>query len=96
MLTSNNNIGARFKLNNGDTVDVSNQAHVFIASKRLSPPANTVYDHRPLTEVKRLGLREGYGSLDSMKPLAETIFHEVRHSSPFRSWIADKPFASCS
>ncbi|KAK8080949.1 hypothetical protein PG997_008767 [Apiospora hydei] len=58
--------------------DFSKQAHVFVSKKRWDPP-NDGLDHRSLTTIHKDGLLEGKTALDHMKPLSETILHELMH-----------------
>ncbi|XXG94043.1 hypothetical protein Hte_000294 [Hypoxylon texense] len=60
--------------------DCSNQAHIYVSSRRVNPPASDGLDHRTLADVKADGLKGGYTSLDQLKPLSETIFHELMHA----------------
>ncbi|KAI1739994.1 hypothetical protein F4680DRAFT_466146 [Xylaria scruposa] len=73
-------LGFKQKLKNGDVADFSEQAHVYLNPKRVNPPANSVYDHRSLNDIRSNGLNEGFNALDTLKPLAETIFHEAMHA----------------
>ncbi|RYP21065.1 hypothetical protein DL765_002472 [Monosporascus sp. GIB2] len=66
-------IGAR----EHDVADCSNQAHIFVHPTRIDPPAGTKHDHRPLGDIRAFGLKEGFTALQDLKPLAETILHEV-------------------
>ncbi|OTA62900.1 hypothetical protein K449DRAFT_433820 [Hypoxylon sp. EC38] len=72
-------IGYRKQMNHGLVADFSNQAHIYVNPTRVNPPPNTAYDHRSLDLVRREGLKRGYTALDTLKPLAETIFHELMH-----------------
>ena len=51
-----------------------------INKKRWNPPANDGLDHRPLDTVNKDGLPDGYTALDQLKPLSETVFHELMHA----------------
>ncbi|KAI0452150.1 hypothetical protein F5B21DRAFT_354841 [Xylaria acuta] len=73
-------VGYRNDLPNGDVADFSNQAHIMINKKRWDPPANDGLDHRPLDTVNQDGLLDGYTALDQLKPLSETVFHEMMHA----------------
>ncbi|OTA95915.1 hypothetical protein M434DRAFT_28411 [Hypoxylon sp. CO27-5] len=72
-------IGYRMNISPGLVADCSNQAHIYVNPTRVNPPPNTPYDHRSLDLVRREGLKSGYTALDTLKPLAETIFHELMH-----------------
>jgi len=58
--------------------DFSKQAHVHVSKRRWDPPANDGYDHRSLDTIIADGLLE-FTALDRLKPLAETIHHELMH-----------------
>ncbi|KAE9363335.1 hypothetical protein N431DRAFT_475492 [Stipitochalara longipes BDJ] len=73
-------LGYKQTLPNGDIADFSNQAHIMINKKRWDPPANDGLDHRPLDTVNADGLLAGYTALDQLKPLSETVFHELMHA----------------
>jgi hypothetical protein len=72
--------GYQDTLANGDVADFSDQAHIMINKKRWDPPANDGLDHRPLDTVNTDGLLDGYTALDQLKPLSETVFHELMHA----------------
>ncbi|KAJ8127626.1 hypothetical protein O1611_g6010 [Lasiodiplodia mahajangana] len=72
-------LGYQLKLPDGEIADFSNQAHIMINKKRWDPPSNDGLDHRPLGTVNSAGLLEGYTALDQLKPLSETVFHELIH-----------------
>ncbi|KAI0188048.1 hypothetical protein EV127DRAFT_471569 [Xylaria flabelliformis] len=73
-------LGYKQDLPNGDVADFSNQAHIMVSKKRWDPPANDGLDHRPLDTVNQDGLLDGYTALDQLKPLSETVFHELMHA----------------
>ncbi|KAK8052447.1 hypothetical protein PG993_003832 [Apiospora rasikravindrae] len=58
--------------------DFSRQAHVFVSKKRWDPPSDGL-DHRSLATIHKDGLLEGKTALDHLKPLSETILHELMH-----------------
>lgn len=60
--------------------DCSNQAHIYVSSNRVSPPENDGLDHRSLGDINANGLLDGFTALDQLKPLSETIFHELMHA----------------
>ncbi|KAI1081984.1 hypothetical protein F5B20DRAFT_588091 [Whalleya microplaca] len=72
-------LGYQIQLTSG-VADCSNQAHIYVSSTRVSPPKNGPLDHRTLAEINANGLLEGYTALDTLKPLSETIFHELMHA----------------
>lgn len=61
-----------------DVANFSDQAHIFVADNRINPPASgDGYDHRALGDINAHGLNPEYAALDTLKPLSETIMHEV-------------------
>ncbi|KAK7963517.1 reverse transcriptase domain protein [Apiospora saccharicola] len=66
-------LGYKMPLGN-DFMDCVGQAHIYIHPDHLAIPANVQEDNRPLDEV-RMGLEE-YTTLDQLRPVSETIFHE--------------------
>lgn len=62
-----------------DVADCSDQAHIYVLSKRINPPTDGSdhLDHRNLDDINSQGLHPDYAALDSLKQLSETIFHEV-------------------
>ncbi|KAI3335684.1 hypothetical protein F4824DRAFT_510894 [Ustulina deusta] len=72
-------IGYKLKLPNDEIADFSSQGHILVNKKRWDPPANDGLDHRPLATVNSDGLLDGYTALDQLKPLSETVFHELMH-----------------
>src|SRR6266699_6360522 len=58
--------------------DCSNQGHVYVWNLRINPPANDGYDHRSLDDINSAGVDAKFPALDNIKPLSETILHEVR------------------
>ncbi|KAI1362201.1 hypothetical protein F5Y08DRAFT_312641 [Xylaria arbuscula] len=73
-------IGYRHTFHTGDVGDFSNQRHIYVSKKRWDPPANDGLDHRFLDTVNQDGLKEDYTALDRLKPLSETVFHELMHA----------------
>jgi hypothetical protein len=59
--------------------DCSDQAHVYVWPKRINPPTDGSdgYDHRFLRDINSQGIHPNFAALDTIKPLSETIFHEV-------------------
>nr|XP_036576689.1 uncharacterized protein CTRU02_13454 [Colletotrichum truncatum]KAF6783464.1 hypothetical protein CTRU02_13454 [Colletotrichum truncatum] len=91
-------IGSRETMPNGDIADYSRQTHIHVNSKRWDPPQRSPLDHRALDVVNRDGLRQSHPALDNLKPLSETILHELMHalggSAPpahRRALITDSP-----
>lgn len=72
--------GSKETLPNGDIADYSDQAHIHVNSKRWSPPLHSPLDHRALDVVNRNGLDASHPALDDLKPLSETILHELMHA----------------
>ncbi|PMD63191.1 uncharacterized protein K444DRAFT_626931 [Hyaloscypha bicolor E] len=62
-----------------DVADCSDQAHVYVWPARINPPidGSDGYDHRSLSEINSQGIDLHFAALDTIKPLSETIFHEV-------------------
>ncbi|GAW16079.1 hypothetical protein ANO14919_055020 [Xylariales sp. No.14919] len=73
-------LGYKLDLPNGDVADFSDQAHIMVSENRWNHPKNDGLDHRPLSIVNSDGLRDGYTALDQLKPLSETVFHELMHA----------------
>lgn len=72
--------GSKETLPNGDVADYSDQAHIHINNKRWSPPLHSPLDHRALDVVNSNGLDASKPALDDLKPLSETILHELMHA----------------
>ena len=68
-----------------DVADCSDQAHVYVWPTRINPPTDGSdgYDHRSLSEINSQGIDPNFAALDTIKPLSETIFHEVTS----QTWI---------
>lgn len=79
--------GYILKLLGGDA-DCSNQAHIYVSGKRVNPPAGDNLDHRSLDTVNKDGLLTDMTALDQLKPLSETIFHELMHALGGREYSA--------
>ncbi|KAH8744097.1 hypothetical protein BGZ57DRAFT_960599 [Hyaloscypha finlandica] len=64
-----------------DVADCSDQAHVYVWPTRINPPTDGSdgYDHRSLSEINSQGIDPNFAALDTIKPLSETIFHELMH-----------------
>ncbi|KAF2200686.1 hypothetical protein GQ43DRAFT_472477 [Delitschia confertaspora ATCC 74209] len=60
-------------------VDTSNQAHIFISNERLNPPAGTDRDLRSYEDIVKNGLDDKHHKLEEIKPLAQTVLHELLH-----------------
>lgn len=72
--------GSKETLPNGDVADYSGQAHIHVNSKRWSPPLRSPLDHRALDVVNKNGLDATKPALDDLKPLSESILHELMHA----------------
>lgn len=72
--------GSKETLPNGDVADYSDQAHIHVNNKRWSPPLHSPLDHRALDVVNSNGLLATHPALDDLKPLSETILHELMHA----------------
>jgi hypothetical protein len=61
-----------------DMADCSDQAHIYVWSTRINPPSNNSHNHRALEDINTQEIDPGFAALDNIKPLSETIFHDVR------------------
>jgi hypothetical protein len=61
-----------------DVADCSDQAYIYVWSTRINPPSNDSYDHRALDDINTQEIDPGFAALDNIKPLSETIFHDIR------------------
>ena len=68
--------GYHVALSDGSWASCLGQAHIFISNYRINPPPGTA-DTRRFSRIVRDGLNPSFNSLDSIHPLAQTIFHEV-------------------
>lgn len=67
---------------NGDIADYSSQTHIYVSKNRWAPDLESTrkLDHRPLDVVNRNGFDPSFPALDNLKPLSETILHELMHA----------------
>lgn len=84
--------GYRADVRTGGHADMTSQKHIFIADKRLNPPSNSRLDHRTIMDISNQGFKPGHYSLDSLKPLSETVFHELTHAVGGREFF---PLSLC-
>jgi hypothetical protein len=55
-------------------------AHIFLHPRRLSPPAGTDRDLRRYPDIIKDGLDGTHNKIGDIKPLAQTLLHELLHA----------------
>ncbi|KAF2281484.1 uncharacterized protein EI97DRAFT_368108 [Westerdykella ornata] len=62
-----------------DEYDTEGHGHIYIAENRRRPPTNTFRDVRRYPDIVRDGLDPRFTALENIKPLAQTMLHELIH-----------------
>jgi hypothetical protein len=70
--------------------DFSSQAHIFLSPNRFGQ-TNPNYDQRAYDSIKT-GLKPGFNFLSYIKPLGQTVLHEVRASCNSLSLLISRSF----
>ena len=66
-----------------DSIDISNQAHIYICQKQLFPPPG-LYDVRRVGEIVRDGIIPKFHNIDSIQPLSAYVLRQVSEAlGPF-------------
>ncbi|KAF2661765.1 hypothetical protein K491DRAFT_647027 [Lophiostoma macrostomum CBS 122681] len=63
-----------------DQWDTSSYSHIYIEEARRRPPASTQRDLRRYPDIVSGGLDKRYTYIENIKPLAQTVMHELLHA----------------
>ncbi|KAF2848240.1 hypothetical protein T440DRAFT_470349 [Plenodomus tracheiphilus IPT5] len=63
-----------------DQYDCSGNSHIFLAPQRLHPPAGLDRDLRRYPTIVKDGLDGTHNKIEDIKPLAQTVLHELLHA----------------
>lgn len=69
-----------FKYDDTGDYDTSGLAHIFLAADRRQPLSGTARDLRRYTDIAKDDLDERYARIEDIKPLAQTVMHELIHA----------------
>jgi hypothetical protein len=63
-----------------DQWDTSGFAHIYLADQRRHPPASADLDLRRYPDIVKDGLDGSHFAIEKIKPLAQTVMHELIHA----------------